>query len=516
MANPNALVMGLSGSSTSYTEKIPPYFDGHSSYRVYRADIEFWQQYTTLEETKRGVAIIARLAGEAKSSAVSIENDKIFSKTGVTEILEKLDKLYLVDKTDQLDIDLTSFLDYTWKSSFNVEQFIAGFHTRLDKISSLALDEKLKGHLLLRQAGLDSHTKNMIIGAASGSYDVTSISNSLRQAFRSTAHDQSDTPPPGYSTFRSRGRGRGRGTHRGGYRGRGGRGGRGTRGAHNSTNNSSGTPSFYTYLQAASSNIQSIVDSGASASVVGKNTLDHAMKTLGITSIDEGPPKQPIHRFGDNPEEKPASMSVKDGTATTETIKFNVNFDVLDGDLPFLIGFPTLKAMQGTLNFKYMTMGIQINDSYYRIPLRENGNHALIDFKPSGSSYFSNPGTTPSMYSPSNTKKYTYVNSQSKKYTPGKVDAPKESKTFDPKNLKKLHLQLKHGTHTAMRDYLRSAGYWNPELDQSISSLLQECSCKEASRLRNQSKLILEWTLSFSKAYLVFILWIDAQVGLKL
>ena len=58
----------------------------------------------------------------------------------------KLDKLYQVDKTDQLDIDLTKFLDYTWKSSSNVEQFIAGFRTRLYKISSLALDEKLKGH----------------------------------------------------------------------------------------------------------------------------------------------------------------------------------------------------------------------------------------------------------------------------------------------------------------------------------------------------------------------------------
>jgi len=157
-------------------------------------------QLTSLDETKRGSALIARLSGEAKASATSLGTETIFSKTGVTSILEKLDKLYQLDKTDQLDIDLTTFLDYTWKSNFSVEQFIAGFHTRLDKISSLKLDEKLKGHLLLRQAGLDTHSRNMIIGAASGSYDVTSIANSLRQAFRSTNFN-SNQISPGYNSF---------------------------------------------------------------------------------------------------------------------------------------------------------------------------------------------------------------------------------------------------------------------------------------------------------------------------
>jgi len=178
MANNESLVMGLlnsAKSTTAFTDKVPPSFDGQSNYQTFRKDVEFWLQLTSLDETKRGSALIARLSGEAKASATSLGTETIFSKTGVTSILEKLDKLYQLDKTDQLDIDLTTFLDYTWKSNFSVEQFIAGFHTRLDKISSLKLDEKLKGHLLLRQAGLDTHSRNMIIGAASGSYDVKEV-----------------------------------------------------------------------------------------------------------------------------------------------------------------------------------------------------------------------------------------------------------------------------------------------------------------------------------------------------
>ncbi len=101
-------------------------------------------------------------------------------------ILEHLDKSYGIEATDQLDSDLAAFLDYTWHQKMGVEQFIAGFHTRLDKIAELNIDTKLKGHLLLRQAGLDTHTRNMIVGAASGKYDASTISNALRQAYRNT------------------------------------------------------------------------------------------------------------------------------------------------------------------------------------------------------------------------------------------------------------------------------------------------------------------------------------------
>ncbi len=109
----------------------------------------------------------------------------ISSTDGVAQILGHLDKSYSIDDTDQLDLDLANFLEFTWHKSATVEQFIAGFHTRLHKISSLNIDDKLKGHLLLRQANLDPMDKSMIVGAASGKYDVNSISGALRQAYRS-------------------------------------------------------------------------------------------------------------------------------------------------------------------------------------------------------------------------------------------------------------------------------------------------------------------------------------------
>ncbi len=193
-------VMGTEGSTvfeSAFTVTMPPTFDGHSNYSAYRQDVELWECLTTLAAEKRGPAIIGRLSGEAKSSAKTLSIAEITANDGVTKILVHLDKSYAVDATDQLDLDLAAFLDYSWRSTLTVEQFIAGFHVRLDKISDLNMDDKLKGHLLLRQAGLDTHTRNMIVGAASGQYDVGSISAALRQAYRgATAPPSMTTHPP--------------------------------------------------------------------------------------------------------------------------------------------------------------------------------------------------------------------------------------------------------------------------------------------------------------------------------
>ena len=137
--------------------------------------------------SKQGPAIIGRLHGEAKTAAKTLDTDEVCAAGGVDLILERLDKAYAVDVSNQLDTDLADFLDYTWKKEFSVEHFISGFHTRVDKISSISLDDKLKGHILLRQAQLAENEKHIIVGVASGSYDVKDISTALRNIYRKFA-----------------------------------------------------------------------------------------------------------------------------------------------------------------------------------------------------------------------------------------------------------------------------------------------------------------------------------------
>lgn len=169
----------------SYTSSVPPSFDGRSNYSDYRKDVEMWTHLTSMVAKRQGPAVIGRLSGEAKASAMTSSIDDFISDKGVNLIIKLLDKLCAVNVSAQLDLDVEAFFEYYWQSDMTFEQFISGFHNRLDAISELQMNDKLKGHLLLGQAKLDAHTKNLIVDAASRSFEVESIATVLRQAYTS-------------------------------------------------------------------------------------------------------------------------------------------------------------------------------------------------------------------------------------------------------------------------------------------------------------------------------------------
>lgn len=157
-----------------FSKKFPPAFDRHTCFSVYKQNVA----------TKKGPALIGRLSGEAKSADKMLGVSAIGSEESATKILDHLNKSYGVDDIDLLDIDFAFFLDFIWSGIISVEEYIAGFHSRLDKISELAINDKLKVHLLIRQAGLDDQTRNVLVSTASGNYAVDKISAAMRQAFR--------------------------------------------------------------------------------------------------------------------------------------------------------------------------------------------------------------------------------------------------------------------------------------------------------------------------------------------
>lgn len=67
--------------------------------------------------------------------------------------------------------------------SLTFEQYIAGCRSRLDKIVSLELYNKLKGHQLPLKAARVIQNKSILVGAASGSYDITHLTSVMRNAF---------------------------------------------------------------------------------------------------------------------------------------------------------------------------------------------------------------------------------------------------------------------------------------------------------------------------------------------
>ncbi len=97
---PGATGMVPEGSvhgSRTFTEKHLPSFDGRTSYAVYRLYVEIQLCLTSVEEKKRGPALIGRLSGEAKASAKTQSVAVIAGQDDRETILENLNKSHAVD-----------------------------------------------------------------------------------------------------------------------------------------------------------------------------------------------------------------------------------------------------------------------------------------------------------------------------------------------------------------------------------------------------------------------------------
>lgn len=367
---------GIVAGLGQFSDKIPPAFDGKGDYRRYKNDVELWINLTALPESKQGPALIGRLSGEPKSSAMTVPIRQICSEEGVSLVLAQLDKSYSVNDAHQLNHDLGEFLDYVWQRRFSIDQFVAGFHTRLDRLATLKMDDALKGHLMIRQANLQLQDQSLVVGAASGSYSIKDISGAMRSIFQKHSPADANLVTTSSNERRQSDNTESRAPQERRHR------------RNDDHQKTGGTkPSFYSYK---SSSIVSdlpgaVIDSGAVASIVGKKSLDRALSELGIDKVPDAKPNRPEHRFGENPEAQktilairfPFSCNNKDGSDKQE---FDITFDVIEGSLPFLIGLPSLRNMKGNLNFDRNFLGLRLNDAYIRVELLHFDSHLYLPF----------------------------------------------------------------------------------------------------------------------------------------
>ncbi len=233
-----------------------------------------------------------------------------------------------------------------------------------------------------------------------------------------------------------------------------------------------------------------------------------------------------FHRFGDSNEEHdtlfaipmPSKLRNNVKTPRCDYAEFRIKFNVIEATLPFLIGLPSLRFMKATLNFNYLCLGLHIGNQYLRVDMKADRNHAYLPFR-SNSEQRSHcsVGSTPTFYTPSgrigrggNSRGMYYRrvgDFPHSKHTNGRYSAPSQcpqlwnrilmiavqsseivrsvryhhpKQSFDARHIKKLHLQLRHGTATQMRDWISAAGRWRVELDAEKRTVLLACPCKLA------------------------------------
>lgn len=194
--------------------------------------------------------------------------------------------------------------------------FISGFHTRVDKIASIKIDEKLKGHILIRQANLPQHDHQVIIGAASGNYDVDSISSALRSVFCEVVSTPANQygPPVGAAGTLHRNNtnasksGRSSRLCNSNYQGTTGKGGL----ILNILLHSCGTGrSVQIQHRLRIDQDARRHRPGRLLRLVRKKILIDTMREMGVTTLPDGKIRRKSHRFGDYKDERATVSSVK-------------------------------------------------------------------------------------------------------------------------------------------------------------------------------------------------------------
>ena len=90
-----------------------------------------------------------------------------------------------------------------------------------------------------------------------------------------------------------------------------------------------------------------------------------------MTKVEDAEIMLKNHRFGNYGDDQPSlfAMKMPFSNAENKSNIFDVVFDVIDGDLPFLLGLPSLISMGATFKHKHFTMAFSLCGRYQRFKL---------------------------------------------------------------------------------------------------------------------------------------------------
>ena len=147
-------------------ERIPQLRDD-TDYVTWKKEVQIWMLGTTAKPTQQAPRLIGFMEGKAHAAAIQIPAEELGAATGVTKLLEELDKIFLKDATQSLFQAIESFEQYTRSSSETIDEYIREFEQRYKRLTDLrnnkeAYEDGIKAFKLLHQANLKPEQKRLV------------------------------------------------------------------------------------------------------------------------------------------------------------------------------------------------------------------------------------------------------------------------------------------------------------------------------------------------------------------
>ena len=147
--------------------KEPPKLDSDDKYENWKRDIQIWYELTTLEKSKRALAIHLSLTGRARLASSEITVADLKKDTGVTTLLEKLDNLFLPDKSRRQFLAFNKLYNLRRSSETNIKDFISEFdHVYYEFTEqSMSLPDSVIAFMLLASCNFSDSEMQLVMSA---------------------------------------------------------------------------------------------------------------------------------------------------------------------------------------------------------------------------------------------------------------------------------------------------------------------------------------------------------------
>ena len=134
----------------------PPEFMESMNWTDYKKEVKNWQALTTLKPEQQGPCLYLSLKEKAREAALELDLEAINGKDGIQLILERLDALFLEDKTQTAYLAYQTFENFKRPSEMLMKDYLVKFEQLYTKMKDhqMILPDGVLAYRVLNSANL--------------------------------------------------------------------------------------------------------------------------------------------------------------------------------------------------------------------------------------------------------------------------------------------------------------------------------------------------------------------------
>ena len=166
--------------------KAPPPLSDEGTYERLKKEVQLWQTFTNLAAEKMAPAICLALTGRAREAVLDLDVATLNSANGVTELLAKLDGLYLKDEKLRTYNAYDKFEQFKRDEKMSINDYLIDFEKKLSKIKQHGIDlpDAVLAYRVLKSTNIDKEKETLAMATVNNlTYDE--MKKKLRSMFDS-------------------------------------------------------------------------------------------------------------------------------------------------------------------------------------------------------------------------------------------------------------------------------------------------------------------------------------------